>query len=309
MGKALEQSADQQCKQCNDPSHDAKFYALPLWNRDDVAAHILNGDAIFIYRSRVVRPSQSWLSKHPGGDLAILHFVGRDATDEVDAFHIGPSLKQLIAFSVARVHLDHQHGWQAFVPPYMSGWSWKNGKWQRNADTTHNTPAGVKAEASGYAHNEINPSSQILLVEKGTTPTQSDALKPSIETISPPPSILSNKDQLEHSEAYKILHKRVEDAGLYKTRLITGLGPDLVRYIIFISLALWFYQKKWYIPSAFFLGIFWHQLAFFAHDLGHMGVTHSWTWDRIISIFIADFCGGLSIGWWVDVSPLRLFRA
>ncbi|KAF7784649.1 hypothetical protein Agabi119p4_814 [Agaricus bisporus var. burnettii] len=44
----------------------------------------------------------------------------------------------------------------------------------------------------------------------------------------------------------------------------------------------------------------WHQLVFTAHDLGHNGVTHNWTLDRLIAIVIADFIGGLSIGWWVD---------
>jgi len=44
----------------------------------------------------------------------------------------------------------------------------------------------------------------------------------------------------------------------------------------------------------------WHQLVFTVHDLGHMGVTHDWAWDRAMAIFCADFIGGLSIGWWVD---------
>lgn len=37
---------------------------------------------------------------------------------------------------------------------------------------------------------------------------------------------------------------------------------------------------------------------FFVHDLGHMGVTGNWTLDRVISIAIADFVGGLSVGWY-----------
>src|SRR6185436_15902053 len=45
-------------------------------------------------------------------------------------------------------------------------------------------------------------------------------------------------------------------------------------------------------------GAFWHQLAFTAHDAGHMGITHHFHVDSVIGIFIADFCGGLSLGWW-----------
>ena len=50
----------------------------------------------------------------------------------------------------------------------------------------------------------------------------------------------------------------------------------------------------------------WHQLVFTVHDLGHMGVTHNWAWDRLMAILIADFIGGLSVSWWVDVS-LKLY--
>jgi delta8-fatty-acid desaturase len=44
--------------------------------------------------------------------------------------------------------------------------------------------------------------------------------------------------------------------------------------------------------------MFWHQLVFTAHDAGHMGITHDYVTDTIIGIIIADFLGGLSLGWW-----------
>lgn len=37
---------------------------------------------------------------------------------------------------------------------------------------------------------------------------------------------------------------------------------------------------------------------FTAHDAGHGGITHSFDADTLIGIFIANFCCGLSIGWW-----------
>ncbi|KAL5535396.1 hypothetical protein ACEPAF_3490 [Sanghuangporus sanghuang] len=273
--------------------------ALALWSRDEIAARILAGENLFIYRSRVIRVTPSWLIRHPGGELAILHFVGRDATDEVDAFHPDETIRLLLRHAVARIK-DDPAGWEPFVPPYMAGWLWKDGKWIRQADTTPTTPAGIRAEVSGYAHDEINPSSQILLVEKGTIGREMLIERPSLETLSPPPTTLSLKVQTQHSAAYKVLHQRLVDAGLYKTRYITGMGPDILRYTIFASLAAWFYKKNMLFLSAFFLGIFWHQVTFLAHDAGHMGVTHNWTIDRLLSIFVADFCGGLSIGWWVN---------
>ena len=37
---------------------------------------------------------------------------------------------------------------------------------------------------------------------------------------------------------------------------------------------------------------------FTAHDAGHRGITHHFVTDTLVGIFIADFCCGLSIGWW-----------
>jgi delta8-fatty-acid desaturase len=50
--------------------------------------------------------------------------------------------------------------------------------------------------------------------------------------------------------------------------------------------------------SAIFLAMFWHQISFFAHDAGHNSITHNLQFDNGIGIFLADFLGGLSIGWW-----------
>ena len=42
--------------------------------------------------------------------------------------------------------------------------------------------------------------------------------------------------------------------------------------------------------------------AVLAHDAGHTGVTGDWWWDRVIGMIVADWIGGLSLGWWCDVS-------
>jgi len=48
---------------------------------------IADGHIIVIYQDYVLK-LDSWLEKHPGGTLAILHMVGKDATDEIDAYVI-----------------------------------------------------------------------------------------------------------------------------------------------------------------------------------------------------------------------------
>ncbi|KAI1505170.1 hypothetical protein F5X99DRAFT_369847 [Biscogniauxia marginata] len=47
-----------------------------------IEAMIAEGHIIVIFEDSVLR-LDSWLDKHPGGRLAILHMVGRDATDEI----------------------------------------------------------------------------------------------------------------------------------------------------------------------------------------------------------------------------------
>jgi delta8-fatty-acid desaturase len=45
---------------------------------------IAEGHAIVILNGEVLK-LDSWLRYHPGGDKTILHMVGKDATDEVNA--------------------------------------------------------------------------------------------------------------------------------------------------------------------------------------------------------------------------------
>ncbi|KAL5344195.1 hypothetical protein ACLOAV_010843 [Pseudogymnoascus australis] len=69
------------------------------------------------------------------------------------------------------------------------------------------------------------------------------------------------------------------------------------RYLSLLALCITALKYEWYMPSAVFLGAFWHQILFTAHDAGHMAITHNFVADTLIGIFIADFCCGLSIGW------------
>lgn len=48
-----------------------------------IAQLIAQGQPIVIHEGYALQLSE-WLDKHPGGKLAILHMVGRDATDEIN---------------------------------------------------------------------------------------------------------------------------------------------------------------------------------------------------------------------------------
>ena len=56
----------------------------PLMSRSEVEALIADGRKIVIFNQHVLRVDP-WLPYHPGGDIAMLHMVGRDATAEIEA--------------------------------------------------------------------------------------------------------------------------------------------------------------------------------------------------------------------------------
>ncbi|KAH0838255.1 fatty acid desaturase-domain-containing protein [Lanmaoa asiatica] len=255
-----------------------------LWSREDVVARILAGESLVVYNDLLLRIPHTWLAAHPGGALAILHFVGRDAADEIDAYHAEDTIRTIKKYAIGTVDTS-PHVWDPLLPPIMSGWVRK-----------------ISPDGSFAWHNEAHPitspsglSSEILLVHKDCSLLQ-DADGPSLATLRPPLSNLSLKVQARHSAAYKELHKRIINTGLYKTRYLAGYGPEVARYLLLAASSAYAYKHGWLITSAVCLGLLWHQLVFTVHDLGHMGVTHDWTIDRLLAIFIADFIGGLSVG-------------
>lgn len=56
-----------------------------IWTRCEIEGMIAEGKTIVIVDGNVLRVD-AWLRFHPGGEKAIMHMVGRDATDEVNAY-------------------------------------------------------------------------------------------------------------------------------------------------------------------------------------------------------------------------------
>ncbi|GAO15816.1 hypothetical protein UVI_02021200 [Ustilaginoidea virens] len=52
--------------------------------RDEIEVLIARGLKIVILNQHVLKVD-AWLPYHPGGDKALLHMVGKDATDEIQA--------------------------------------------------------------------------------------------------------------------------------------------------------------------------------------------------------------------------------
>jgi delta8-fatty-acid desaturase len=53
-------------------------------SRRQVEGLIADGRSIVIVDQAILKVD-GWMKYHPGGDKAILHMIGRDATDEVNA--------------------------------------------------------------------------------------------------------------------------------------------------------------------------------------------------------------------------------
>jgi delta8-fatty-acid desaturase len=55
-----------------------------VMSRRQVEGLIADGRIIIIVDQKVLKVD-AWLKYHPGGDKAIMHMIGRDATDEVNS--------------------------------------------------------------------------------------------------------------------------------------------------------------------------------------------------------------------------------
>jgi cytochrome b involved in lipid metabolism len=86
-----------------------------LLSRSELISRIISGQNLVIYHSLVLDLTR-WADKHPGGKLAVLHFVGRDASDEMDAYHSLNDLKKVNGFIVGRVDENEVSLFETPVP-------------------------------------------------------------------------------------------------------------------------------------------------------------------------------------------------
>jgi delta8-fatty-acid desaturase len=110
-----------------------------------------------------------------------------------------------------------------------------------------------------------------------------------------PPLDLDTQDEVVRK--YRVLDQQLRAEGLYDCNY-TAYAIEACRYTFLFCMMLFFLHLGWYATSGLFLGCLWHQLVFTVHDAGHMGITHNFVIDTTIGIVIADFIGGLSVGWW-----------
>lgn len=306
------------------PPHSSRYREQVL-TRGKIESLIAEGRKIVIVDGAVLKVD-TWLPYHPGGDKAILHMVGRDATNEVKAFHAVETQQFMQKYRIGNI----EGAWKDFVPPIQDG-NFRNEEEQRAGSRGQDKePASEPDSSSQSSSGEPSPvfepadrATSSIRRRRVSEDAASESSATSMDTlaIGDPPVSSKKLDQgemwtqqelqrdLENFPSldtatqtdiivqYKALDERLRAEGLYDCDY-WAYGREVVHYVLLGSLAYFFLRTGWYIPSAIFLGMLWHQLVFTVHDAGHMGITHNFHVDSCIGMFIADFIGGLSCCWW-----------
>lgn len=256
---------------------------LPVYTRREVAARIATGELLVVHAPLVYRVPRAWLRLHPGGDLAILHYVGRDATCEIEAYHSGKTVAdKMQRWVVAQVEMDEHHGWIDMVPPVQLG-LWPPPPPRITVTGADDSVAQGQGEAAAPA----------LTAELVDPPLPEGSLP------------LTPAYQHHLRQAHRSLHARLHELNLLTPPgPLSGYGRSLVLYAALAALSVWLYMRATSTPgyalAAAALGVFWHQVTFVVHDAGHTGLTGDWWSDRVAGALIANCIGGLSVGWWCD---------
>lgn len=279
-----------------DASLEPHFGSSRVYSAREVEHLIAAGHSVVIYQDLVLK-LDNWMKFHPGGDKAMYHMVGRDATDEMNSYHCDETVETFRRWKIGKI----EGPWVNMLPPIQGGMfrlvdqNEKQGPLPGvvKVPITPKIPGGVvltKDKTEYYAISGEKPIRDPKLV---IDDYDNARVARDLEELPP----LDYDTQRGLSVKYNELHERIKKAGLYECPYIEYFH----QFLINLSLALYaavFFKIKWYFVSACFLGIFWQQLVFIAHDAAHIGITHNYQTDNIISIIIADWIGGLSIGWW-----------
>ena len=88
-----------------------------IFTRSQIIDLIADGKVIVIYKNNVLNLT-SWIKKHPGGDKAAYHMVGKDATDEMHAYHCDETVDTFTRFKIGEIEGPR---WENLLPPIQGG--------------------------------------------------------------------------------------------------------------------------------------------------------------------------------------------
>lgn len=214
----------------------------------------------------------------------MLHMVGRDASQEMDAYHSDKTLKILMAFQIGIVELP----WKNFRPPIQGG------KFRTRKELDLD-------EGVVVSDTELTPRGSPRyrdFTDEIVESYDSNMVKKDLEKY---PS-LDLATQQKIVDEFRELHERLRNEGWFKCNY-WAYAREAARICSLLAGAYILFgwretSKLWLTVSAVCLGLAWHQITFIAHDAGHLGITHDYQTDNMVGVLLADFVGGLSIGWW-----------
>lgn len=105
----------------------------------------------------------------------------------------------------------------------------------------------------------------------------------------------------EATLAFRELTVKMEDAGMFKTDYTFYYFMALRLSLMLASVVygvLYFDSFIVHCLAGCMLGLFWQQIAFVGHDLGHNGISHSIETDSRMALFLANFLTGIGMSWW-----------
>lgn len=106
----------------------------------------------------------------------------------------------------------------------------------------------------------------------------------------------------DRSVAFREMSKMVEQNGWYETDYSYYVKMLAWYSFLFLSsLHCIIYGTSFLVRTilgSFLMALFWQQVAFAGHDLGHMAVTHNRVVDNLIAVVGGNFVMGIAIGWW-----------
>jgi delta8-fatty-acid desaturase len=239
--------------------------------------HVKQGDSVFIYDSKVYKVN-NFKDRHPGGAASIECALGRDVTDEIRSLHPPKVYQKMINLY--------------YIGDYLPTFDKNSTKSATLTDATNSTQK-KQLEAKwqgGMSVKAFDDAIEGLYAQHSEGLQKQDATQNQLDGV---------KIRLEHRKLEKDLIER----GFFKCNY-WRYAKEACRYILLGYLSLWFTlngTETWhYMLGAVFMAGFWHQLVFAAHDAGHNGITGNSNIDHTVGVLIANFIGGLSLGWWKD---------
>ena len=196
--------------------------------RRDEIAHLISLGHVLVLKRRQVYRLNSWLARHPGGHLALLHFVGRDASNEIDAYHCDATLRMMRSFVVAEVDAqdwsEEATGWKPLTPPVQAGQHGDHGRIQDYSGVGSDWKADLRRYRQGSTG--ASPASKPLIAVAELEPPE-------------PPAEIDPARQYRISRGWEDLHGKLIEAGVYKPTPAWNYRVDMLRYIGLFLAFLW----------------------------------------------------------------------